>query len=87
MTFYTVRDLEKMLRLSRSQLYGLIETHKLRCHRFTRGRHGGIRVSQAQLDAYLKATEDPGEPPAAANRPAPATPRPAGEFAFLPPRS
>src|SRR5262245_31286108 len=61
-TFYTVADLVEMLKLSRSELYALIEGGTLRCHRFTRRRNGAIRVSQAQLDEYLKATEDPGQP-------------------------
>jgi excisionase family DNA binding protein len=88
-TFYTVADLVEMLKLSRSQLYALIEGGTLRCHRFTRRRNGAIRVSQAQLDEYLKATEDPGEPtptPAPPQRPA-VTGRPEKQFAFLPPRS
>lgn len=88
-TFYTVAELVEMLKLSKSQLYALIEGGRLRCHRFTRRRHGAIRVSQAQLDEYLKTTEDPGEPtpvPVSPQRPA-VTGRPQKQFAFLPPRS
>jgi excisionase family DNA binding protein len=86
MTFYTVLELEGMLKLSKSQLYALIESGQLRCHRFTRRRNGAIRVSQAQLEEYLKATEDLGLPPVVP-RPAPTAPRPKKEFAFLPPKS
>ena len=57
MQFYTVPELKNLLKLSQSQVYALIETGRLRCHRFTTGRNGGIRVSQEQLDAYLRATE------------------------------
>ena len=88
-TFYTVADLVEMLKLSRSQLYALIEGGKLRCHRFTRGRNGAIRVSQTHLDEYLKATEDPGEPtsiPGPPQRTA-AIAHPQKQFAFLPPQS
>lgn len=89
MTFYTVADLVEMLKLSKSQLYALIEGGKLRCHRFTRGRNGSIRVSQTHLDAYLKATEDPGKPtpvPVLPQQPA-VIGRPQKQFAFLPPQS
>lgn len=85
MTFYTVIELQEMLKLSKSQLYALIESGQLRCHRFTRRRNGAIRVSQAQLDEYLAATEDTAAP-TAAPRPAPTPTRPKQEFAFLPPR-
>ena len=90
MRFFTVVDLEGMLKLSKSHLYSLIESSNLRCHRFTRGRSGGIRVSQAQLDEYLAATEDAGTHAAPAARPAPAVtpsrPKKEKEFAFLPPK-
>lgn len=88
-TFYTVTDLVEMLKLSKSQIYALIEGGMLRCHRFTRRRNGAIRVSQAQLDEYLKATEDPGEPtpvPMSPQRSA-AIAHPQKQFAFLPPQS
>jgi excisionase family DNA binding protein len=61
MKFYLVAELQELLKLSKSHLYALIESGKLRCHRFTRGRNGAIRVSQAQLDEYLKATESAAE--------------------------
>ncbi len=60
--FYTITELRTLLKLSSSQLYALIDSGKLKCHRFTTGRSGGIRISQAQLDAYLRATESEGEP-------------------------
>ena len=63
MTFYTVPELKALLKLSRSQVYALIESGKLKCHRFTTGATGGIRVSQEQLDAFLGATAGE-EPPA-----------------------
>jgi excisionase family DNA binding protein len=86
MVFYTVIELEGMLKLSKSQLYALIESGQLRCHRFTRRRNGAIRVSQAQLEEYLKATEDLGLPPVAP-QPAPTPSRPKKAFAFLPPKT
>ena len=67
--FYTVAELAEMLKLSSSQIYALIDEGLLKCHRFTRKRNGGIRVSQAQLDEYLAATlipvpaEEPAPPP------------------------
>ena len=84
MQFYTVPELKVLLKLSKSQVYGLIDGGKLRCHRFTRGKNGGIRVSQAQLDDYLKATEAGGEavPP---ETPRQVSPGRRQEFVFLPP--
>jgi len=46
-----------MLKLSATQVYGLITCGKLRCHRFTRAKNGAIRVSEEQLSDYLKSTE------------------------------
>jgi excisionase family DNA binding protein len=91
MQFYTVAELTKMLKLSASQVYVLIESGKLRCHRFTTKKNGAVRVSQAQLDAYLKATESGEAPPehVAPEQIEPATlprsDRPS-VFAFLPPK-
>ena len=65
MQFYTVADLKEMLKLSASQVYALIESGKLRCHRFTTKKSGAVRVSQAQLDDYLRETEREGETVAA----------------------
>jgi len=75
MTFHTVHELAELLKLSQSQVYALIDDGLLKCHRFTRGRSGAIRVSQVQLDAYLASTvQQDDEPPAA--EPAPPTPEP-----------
>jgi len=75
MIFYTVSELADLLKLSQSQIYALIDDGRLKCHRFTRGRSGAIRVSQAQLDAYLASTvQQDDEPPA--SQPAPPTPEP-----------
>jgi excisionase family DNA binding protein len=62
MKFYTVGELSDLLRLSSSQVYALIEEGRLKCHRFTRGKSGGIRISQAQLDEFLQATSAPSAP-------------------------
>jgi excisionase family DNA binding protein len=88
MTFYTVPELEQMLKLSKSQIYALIEDGRMHCHRFTRGRNGAIRVSQAQLDEYLRATEETGAPDKTSpeTQPASAFVR-KNRFTFLPPRS
>jgi excisionase family DNA binding protein len=56
--FYTVNELKDLLKLSTSQVYALIETGRLKCHRFTTRTSGAIRVSQGQLDEYLNATEE-----------------------------
>lgn len=61
MKFYKVEQLSELLQLSSSQIYSLIASAKLKCHRLTTGRQGAVRVSQAQLDAFLKATEEGGE--------------------------
>jgi hypothetical protein len=61
MQFYTISDLIRMLKLSASQLYSLIESGRLKCHRFTTKKSGGVRVSQAQLDDYLGETVSAGE--------------------------
>ena len=63
MQFYTVADLKEMLKLSASQIYALIDSGKLRCHRFTTKKSGAVRVSQDQLDDYLRETESAGEAP------------------------
>lgn len=79
--FYTVAEIAELLKLSSSQIYALIDEGLLKCHRFTRKKHGAIRVSQAQLDEYLKATEEGGKPEQPAEEPPPEpvepSPRPA----------
>lgn len=81
MKFYTVAEIAELLRLSQSQVYGLIEEGKLRAHRFTRRRNGAIRISQAQLDDYLASCETvpPVEPEPVRRPPSPAA------FSHLPP--
>lgn len=75
MTFYTVAELAEMLKLSQSQVYALIDDGLLKCHRFTRGRSGAIRVSQTQLDAYLASTiQQDDEPPVQEPAPQPSPP-------------
>jgi len=69
MHFYTVTELADILKLSDKQVYGLIEDGLLKCHRFTRGKSGAIRVSQQQLDAFLQATQS--EPARASVHPPP----------------
>jgi hypothetical protein len=69
-----------MLKLSSSQIYALIDEGLLKCHRFTRKRNGGIRVSQAQLDEYLRLTEGADEP----EPPSEPTPAPAPRTAKVP---
>ncbi len=59
MEFFTVAEIAGKLRLSVSQVYALIDAGKLRAHRFTTRRRGAVRVSAAQLSAYLTATEAP----------------------------
>ena len=36
--FYTITELKTLLKLSSSQLYALIDSGKLKCHRFTTGK-------------------------------------------------
>jgi excisionase family DNA binding protein len=70
--FYTVADLAGLLKLSASQVYALIDSGRLQCHRFTTKKNGAVRISQQQLDAYLQATASgPVEPAAPPERPAP----------------
>lgn len=52
----TVGAVARRLGLSDSFVYGAIAAGRLRHHRFGRGQ-GGIRVSEAQLAAFLAATE------------------------------
>jgi excisionase family DNA binding protein len=49
----TVREVATTLRVSPSLVYQLIEAGKIACHRIGTGR-GAIRVSSADLDAYLQ---------------------------------
>ena len=44
--YMTVLDVAKRLKLSRSQIYALIDSGRMKCHRFTTGKSGGIRVPE-----------------------------------------
>ncbi len=57
MDFFTVAEIAEMWKLSESQIYALIDSGRLRCHRFTTKKNGAVRVSQAQIDVYLRETE------------------------------
>jgi excisionase family DNA binding protein len=58
MKYYLVAEVAKTLRLSESQVYALIGSGRLRCHRLTTGKQGGIRISDEQLRDYLTSTEE-----------------------------
>ena len=57
----TVTQVAERLQVSRSIVYALIDARKLSCHRIGLGR-GTIRISESDLDAYLKNHVEP--PPA-----------------------
>jgi excisionase family DNA binding protein len=52
----TVRQVSSRLALSVSQVYALIGSGKLPCHRFGNGR-GAIRVSEEQLAHFIEASK------------------------------
>ncbi|QDT42566.1 Helix-turn-helix domain protein [Gimesia alba] len=52
MKFFVVSEVAEMLRISESLVYSLIESGKLRCHRFGNGR-GKITISLDDLELYL----------------------------------
>ena len=54
--YLTVKHLVERLGISRAQIYALIASGKLPCHRFGTGR-GAIRVSEEQLSQFLEATQ------------------------------
>ncbi len=54
--WHTPADVAKILRVSSSTIYNLVERGLLRCHRIGVGR-GAIRVNDEQLREYLKSTE------------------------------
>ena len=70
MTMMKVGDVAKRLNCSPSLVYALIESGRLKCHVIGNGRQGGKRVSEEQLQEYLRGTEKggearaPGKPPA-----------------------
>lgn len=58
-----VREVAARLEISSSLVYQLIATGKLRCYRIGNGR-GVVRVTEEQLQEYLKAAEPaPAQPP------------------------
>jgi excisionase family DNA binding protein len=61
MRFYLVAEIAEMLRLSQSQVFALIRAGKLKAHRFSCKKQGALRVSQEQLDEYLRETESAAE--------------------------
>ena len=76
-----IPEVAKRLSVSTSFVYELIADGRLRHHRLGRGQ-GAIRVSEEQLQDYLRRTEHGGE----VTTPAPRQ-REEVEFAFLPPPS
>ena len=65
-----VREAAAKINASPSFVYSAIRDGRLRCYRIGKGQ-GGIRVSEAQLQAFLQATEKNGDsvPPKPAPRP------------------
>lgn len=49
---HTVRDVARLLHVSESAVYALIDSGQLACHRIGNGR-GVIRISGDDLDRYL----------------------------------
>lgn len=65
MTLFKVPAVAKQLNCSESFVYEVIADGRLKHHRFGKGQ-GGIRVSDAQIAAFLADTERCGHPAAAA---------------------
>jgi excisionase family DNA binding protein len=59
-----VREVAERLEVSQATVYALIASGKLRCYRIGNGR-GLVRISEAQLQAFLKASELTGDAPPA----------------------
>jgi len=57
----TVKEVAKRLAVSESFVYGRIADGSLKHYRLGKGQ-GGIRVSEEQLQEYLKGREEGGEP-------------------------
>jgi excisionase family DNA binding protein len=57
----TVEEVARRISMSDSFVYGAIHDGRLKHHRFGKGQ-GGIRVSEAQLAAFLAETERAGSP-------------------------
>jgi excisionase family DNA binding protein len=64
----TVKQVAAKINTSPSFVYSAISDRRLRCYRIGQG-HGGIRISEEQLHAFLQATEVNGESPP--SKPAP----------------
>ena len=57
---FTVKQAAERLRVSLSTIYNLVESGRLHCHRIGLGR-GAVRITEDQLQAYLKSTEQRGD--------------------------
>lgn len=57
----TIKDVAQLLRVSPACVYELVGAGKLACYRIGKGR-GTIRISDAQLEAFLRSNENGGEP-------------------------
>jgi excisionase family DNA binding protein len=58
----TVSDVAARLKVSTSQVYAMITNGKMRCYRLTTKTQGGIRVSEEQLEDFLRSAEVNREP-------------------------
>jgi len=84
---FTVSEIAKKLRVSLASAYALVESGQLSCYRIGMGR-GTIRVSEEQLQEYLKPAEQEINEeilPSAKDRNRPR--RRGRNFVFLPPPS
>ncbi len=61
---YTVAEAAALLRCSQSNIYSTVAMGKLHCFRVGAGR-GGIRISEAHIEAYLRSRETGGQAPPA----------------------
>jgi excisionase family DNA binding protein len=52
----TIKEAARRLGVSRSLAYVLIEKGLLSCHRIGTGPRGILRITEAQLEAYLEST-------------------------------
>lgn len=53
----TVQEVKDRLHCSPAHVYALIDAGELRCYRIGLGKQGGVRVSEEQLQEYLKKKE------------------------------
>jgi hypothetical protein len=56
-TFFTVKDIAKMLRVSPALIYEAVALGKLRCFRIATKGRGTIRVTQGQVAEFLRECE------------------------------